>query len=321
MRVQTLFLSAVTLFAVSSSTALSAKIKPTPGRIFRDCRGCPEMVVIPPGRFVMGAPASENGTSPIEQPVHPVTVRAFASGRYDITRAEYATFVHATRRPTIAGCAFTGRPGPLVDPKGSWLSLGFPQTGRHPVVCITWKDAKDYAAWLSKRTGKHYRLLTEAEWEYAARSGTSTPYYWGSRADRAHLNYGPERGYGKGVASGRDKWLYTSPVGSFPANGFELYDMSGNVLQFVEDCLGTYDSTPRDGSAYTINVPLSLGPDFGPLNGTMSCAYRIARGGDWGDAPDETRAAFRNFAPDPQSTLATYRSGGLGFRVARDLSR
>lgn len=322
MRVQFLsFASAALLLPAHAVPAVAASAHLRAGQIFRDCRDCPQMVVIPPGHFLMGAPAREKGTSPLEQPVHSVRLRSFAAGRFDVTHDEYAAFVRATRRPTTTGCAFTGRPGPFVDPKGSWSSLGFAQTGRDPVVCITWQDASDYAAWLSKRTGKRYRLLTEAEWEYAARAGTATPYYWGDHADHAHVNYGPEKGFGKGLASGRDKWVYTSPVGSFPPNGFGLYDMSGNVLQFVEDCLGTYDQTPRDGSAYEVKVPLNLGSDFAPINGKISCAFRIARGGDWGDPPEEIRSAFRNFAPDPHSTLESYRSGGLGLRVARDLSR
>jgi formylglycine-generating enzyme required for sulfatase activity len=259
MRAQLLFAAVV---AIGSATAAHSP------NVFRDCRDCPQMVVIPSGRFLMGAPASEEGTSPLEQPVHQVRVRRFAAGRFDVTRDEWAAFVRATHRPTATGCAFTGRPGPFVDPKGSWLSLGFVQSGRHPVVCITWRDATDYAGWLSHRTGKPYRLLTEAEWEYAARAGTSTPYYWGTRADHGHANYGPEKGHGNGVAKGRDKWIYTSPVGSFPPNRFGLYDMSGNVLQFVEDCLGTYDVTPRDGSAYKQDVPLKLTGDLAELNGT-----------------------------------------------------
>lgn len=278
------------------------------------------MVVIPSGTFQMGAPQSEKGTSPLEQPVHSVTVRQFAAGHFDVTRDEWAAFVRATHRPTTAGCAFTGRPGPFVDPKGSWSSLGFRQTGRDPVVCINWEDAGDYLAWLSKRTGEPYRLLSEAEWEYAARAGTTTPFYWGLAADHGRANYGPDRGFGKGEAKGPDRWVYTSPVGSFPPNGFGLFDMSGNVLQFVQDCLAlSYEQTPSDGSPFTRNVPIRSSGDLAALNGTMSCSYRVARGGDWGDPPEETRSAFRNFAPGPDSTLQTYRSGGLGFRIARDL--
>ena len=292
-------------------------------KTFRDCRDCPEMVVIPGGTFLMGAPASEKSwATDLEQPVHRVKVFGFAAGRFDITRDEYASFVRDTKRPTTTGCVFTGRPGPTLDPQGSWTSLGFRQTGRDPVVCVSWFDASDYVRWLSARTGEHYRLLSEAEWEYAARAGTTTPFYWGRTVYRAHVNYGQEKGWGTGVAKGKDRWLYTSPVGSFPPNRFGLYDMSGNVLQFVQDCLAlTYADVPADGSPYEANVPLHGTGDLAELSGKMSCTFRIARGGDWGDPPEGVRSAARNFAPDPSLTLEIYRSGGLGFRVARSLER
>lgn len=318
MRLQLLLAAA--LIADGAGTSFAKPIRFATGQVFRDCPDCPQMVVIPPGRLRMGAPKSEPGTSSLEQPLHWVTIRKFAAGRFDVTRGEWAAFVRATHRQTQQGCLFTGRPGDSIDRQGSWSSLGFAQTGRDPVVCINWQDATDYARWLSRRTGKPYRLLSEAEWEYAARAGTDTPFYWGARADHRYVNYGPETGYGKGVATGRDRWIYTSPAGSFPPNRFGLYDMSGNVLEFVQDCLGTYDTTPQDGSAYTTNVPLKLTGDLADLSGTMSCAYRVARGGDWGDPPEAIRSAFRNFAPPPPGQLNDYRSGGLGFRVARDLS-
>lgn len=313
-------LGMVLVVMARSASASAAPGAPTVtySSFFRDCRGCPQMVTVPGGTFLMGAPPSEQGTAPLEQPVHHVAVRKFAAGRFDVSREEYASFVRATRRPTIKGCVYTGRPGPLLDPEGSWLSLGFKQTARDPVVCITWPEATDYARWLSKRTGKHYRLLTEAEWEYAARAGTSTPYYWGVKADREHVNYGREHGFGKGLAEGKDRWVFTSPGGSFPPNGFGLYDMSGNVLQFVQDCLAlSYERTPRDGSAYEVDAPLKATGDFSDLKGMNSCAFRVARGGDFGDPPEELRSAFRNFAPDPHLTLDKYRSAGVGFRIAR----
>lgn len=318
----TLF-AAVSLLALPSCAESAAGAQSLPaGAVFRDCRDCPEMVVIPAGRFLMGAPEGEKGRTPFEGPVHEVSVDAFAAGRFDVTRGEWAAFVSATKRPTKAGCAYTGRAVKFIDPKGSWSSLGFPQTNRDPVVCISWQDARDYAAWLSNRTGKHYRLLSEAEWEYSARGGSVSPYPWGDRLDRSRANYGAESGYGKGVADGKDRWVYTSPAGSFPANGFGLYDMNGNVLQFVEDCLSlSYDGIPVDGSAYTQSALLKATGDFADLNGKNSCDFRMARGGDWADPPGQLRSAFRNFGPPPPYRLDDFRSGGIGFRLARDLSR
>ena len=315
---------AISLIAIAllagAARAQSAGLSPKPGRVFRDCVHCPEMVVIPAGQFAMGAPASEPGASPMEQPVHRVTVRAIAVGRFDVTRGEWKRFVRATRRPVRAGCAFTGRPGPFIDKKGSWKSLGFVQTDRHPVVCVTWQDANDYAAWLSLRTGHRYRLLSEAEWEYAARAGASTIFPWGNKADRSRANYGPDKGYGKGMVRGRDRWLYTSPVGAFPPNRFGLYDMTGNVLQFVQDCLsGDYAGAPADGSAADTDKPLVMTGDVAELSGMPACGFRMARGGDWGDPPELIRPAFRNFAPVPPIKLADFATGGLGFRVAREL--
>jgi formylglycine-generating enzyme required for sulfatase activity len=277
------------------------------------------MVTIPAGHFMMGAPMSEAGASSIESPLHSVAIASFVLGRFDVTRGEWAAFVRATRRKVKRGCAYTGRPGPFLDPLGSWESTGFAQSDRHPAVCLNWQDAVDYTAWLSRRTGWHYRLPSEAEWEYAARAGARTAYSWGKVADRGHANYGPDHGYGKGVAAGRDRWIHTSPVGAFPPNRFGLYDMSGNVLQFVADCLSTYDQTPRDGSAQRVDRPLKLGGDFKDLDGSPSCGFRMVRGGDWADPPEMLRAGFRNFAPAPPETLTSYRSTGLGFRVARDL--
>jgi formylglycine-generating enzyme required for sulfatase activity len=279
------------------------------------------MVRIPSGHFDMGAPPNEPDSIDMERPVHRVDVRAFALGRYDVTRQEFAAFVRITHRVVPKGCYYSGRHVPALDPIGSWSSLGFSQTGRDPVVCVTWTDAHDYAAWLSRRTGRNYRLPTEAEWEYAARAGSRTTYYWGDRVERSKVNYGPEKGFGSGLAVGGDRWVNTSPAGAFPANRFGLYDMSGNVLQMVEDCLSaSYAVTPTDGSAYTSNVPLHLTGDLADLEGHLSCEFRMLRGGDWGDPPGQLRSAFRNFLPGPDSTLETYRSGGVGFRVARDLS-
>jgi formylglycine-generating enzyme required for sulfatase activity len=162
--------------------------------------------------------------------------------------------------------------------------------------------------------------MSEAEWEYAARAGTSTTYPWGSTASHENANYGKDACC-SALASGRDKWAYTSPVGSFPPNDFGLYDMHGNVLQAVQDCLViSYAGLPSDGSAYESDVHLNMTDRrFVDMNGQRSCSYRMLRGGDWGDPPEMIRSAFRNFTPPPGSTLEQYRSAGVGFRIASNL--
>jgi formylglycine-generating enzyme required for sulfatase activity len=294
-----------------------------PGETFHDCPGCPEMVVIPAGSFTMGSPANEAGRDDAEGPQRRVSIRQFAAGKFDVTRGQWAAFVSATNRETPWGCAWTGRPGIkppwATDPDGSWRNLGFAQDDSHPVVCVTWNDAQDYVRWLSQRTGRKYPLLTEAEWEYAARAGTTTAYPWGSSASHEYANYGADACFSP-LASGRDKWVNTSPVGSFPPNAFGLYDMHGNVLQWVLDCFaGSYAGLPTDGSAYDVDVELKLTGRWAKLSGTRSRSYRMLRGSDWGDPPAMVRSAFRNFGPGPGATLQDYRSGGVGFRVARTL--
>ena len=292
------------------------------GQEFDDCAGaasCPRMVVIPAGSFTIGSPPGEPGRFDEEGPQRKVNVRRFAAGKFDVTRGEWAAFVAATSRPTRAGCSWTGRNENKPDPKGSWNNLGFAQDDRHPVVCVSWEDTQDYVRWLSERTGHTYRLLSEAEWEFAARGGTTTAYAWGPTASHDQANYGADQCC-SGLAAGRDTWVNTSPVGSFPPNAFGLYDMSGNVLQWVQDCLAmSYANLPEDGSAYEAAVSLQLSGDLASLNGKRACDFRMVRGGDWGDPPGQVRSAFRSFAPFPEGTLWDYASGGVGFRVARSL--
>lgn len=308
------------LFGTLSLQAIAAAAKEfAPGTIFRDCKACPEMVVIPSGQFTMGSPTAEPGADPIEGPQHEVAVRAFAAGRYDVTRGQWALFVAATKRATTLGCSWTGRSGNDPDPHGSWSDTGFQQSEKHPVVCVSWNDAQDYVRWLSKQAGHEYRLLSEGEWEYSARAGSTTAYYWGSNASHGHANYGTDKCC-SGLASGHDKWVNTSPVGSFPPNKFGLYDMSGNVMQWVQDCFSaSYKGLPTDGSAYDADVELDLAGDLASMSGTDSCSYHMLRGGDWGDYPAMLRSGLRSFAPPPGSPRGDYRSGGVGFRVARSL--
>jgi len=290
--------------------AVSASLQAGP--TLRDCADCPELVVIPPGSYIMGAPADEPGFSVIEGPQRRVNIHAFAAGKFDVTRGEWAAFASATKRVTPPGCSWS--PSYKGEPDASWQHLGFAQNDAHPVVCVTWKDTQDYVRWLARRTGHTYRLLTEAEWEYAARAGTTTAYPWGSAASHEYANYGLDKGFGTGRASGRDQWVFTSPVGSFPPNAFGLTDMHGNVLQWVQDCFApSYDGLPADGSAFETVIQLKLIGDLADMTGKSSCAYRMLRGGDWADPPAEIRSAFRNFG-----LASGERSGGIGFRVARN---
>jgi len=272
----------------------------------------------------MGSPANEPERDNGEGPQRSVSIRQFAVGKFDVTRGQWAAFALATNRSTTGGCAFSGfKDTALKDwdsnPKASWRNLGFPQDDSHPVVCVTWNDAQDYVQWLNQKTGNNYRLLTESEWEYAARAGTTTPYPWGHTPGHEYANYGADSGW-TGLASGRDQWVNTSPVGSFPSNAFGLYDMHGNVLQYVEDCFSnSYSELPVDGSAYKVDVQLKMTGRFSFMNGTSSCSNRMVRGGDWGDPPRMIRSGFRNWVPGPGFTLQNYRSGGVGFRVARTL--
>jgi formylglycine-generating enzyme required for sulfatase activity len=183
------------LLSVQHNTAPSAS-----NASFWDRSECPEMVVIPAGSFTIGSPATEKDRYVDEDPRRQVSIRRFAIGKFDVTRAQWAGFVTATKRDIPLGCTWTGRTKMDVDQIGSWRNLGFEQDDTHPVVCVTWNDARDYAHWLSQKTGKKYRLSSEAEWEYSARAGTVTAYPWGSIASHESANYGADN-WG-GLASG-----------------------------------------------------------------------------------------------------------------------
>jgi formylglycine-generating enzyme required for sulfatase activity len=276
------------------------------GDVFKDCENCPEMVVIPAGTFTMGSPQSEKERLDTEGPQHSVTISAtFAVAKFAVTRGQFAAFVKDTGYDAGSKC-WTLENG-KVDWRSSrsWRNPGFGQDDTHPVVCLSWNDAKAYVAWLSRKTGQGYRLLTEAEFEYANRAGTTTRYSFGD--DESGL-CGNANGFDqtakKSVAatlSGApcsDGYAYTAPVGSFAANDFGLYDMSGNAWEWTEDCWHeSYAGAPKDGSAWT----------------SGSCEYRVRRGGDWLDGPWFLRAANRHGGrPD-------LRDDAVGFRVARTL--
>ena len=264
----------ISLQTSSESWAGQAGFKP--GEVFRDrlksgSEG-PEMIVVPTGKFRMGDIQGKHGKN--EQPVHEVHIaRRFAMSRYEITFDQYDDFAKATGRD-------------LPDDEG-W------GRGRQPVIHVSWNDAVAYAKWLFQQTGKHYRLPTEAEWEYAARAGTETVYWWGNEVQQGSANC---RGCGS-------RWdgKQAAPVGSFKSNQFGLYDTAGNVAERVQDCWHeNYEGAPTEGSAWE------------EKNGG-DCGRRVIRGGAWVKAHDLARSSHR-FSNRP-----TRSSRALGFRLVREI--
>lgn len=276
-----------------------------PGTVFRDCPDCPEMVVIPAGRFIMGSPPTEQGRWDGEGPQHPVNIpKPLAMGKFEVTRAQFARFVEEAGHETGRGCTIflpvpkTPPPHPPLrvwdDPARHWRSPGYAQSETDPVACVNWNDARAYLEWLSRKSGQRYRLPTEAEWEYAARAGTTTAFSSGARITPKQANYYTPKSYaGSPVAPAREG---TAPVGSYPANAFGLHDMHGNLWEWTEDCWNkTYHGAPADGSAW--------------ISG--DCSARMLRGGFWGDHPRQLRSAMRFVF------TASSRNQDYGFRVVR----
>ena len=260
------------------STSLGAgSDAPAPEPVpFRDCVDCPLVVQVPAGSFLMGSPLTEAGRSADESPVHRVTfARPFVVGVYEVTFDEWDA-CHPG-----GGCSHNA-------PDHGW------GRGDRPVVDVSWNDAKEYLRWLSSRTGHRYRLLSEGEWEYVTRAGTTTRFWWGDEIGKNRANC---RACGTG-------WnMQTAPVGSFPANAFGLHEVHGNVWEWVEDCHNLhYVGAPVDGSAWT----------------TGDCERRIIRGGSYYDFDvSNLRSANRHLDP---ALVTNYRGANLGFRVARDLN-
>ena len=197
------------------------------GQSFRDCNDyCPEMIVVPPGRFTIGSPISEAGRGSDENPQRVVTIAyALAVGKYPVTRREFAAFVEDSRRK-LGPCEHWDGKSFQIEEGVCWSNV-FHQTDQHPVVCVNWDDSQAYVQWLSRKTGKRYRLLSEAEWEYAARAGTTTAWYWGGNesdqcryANGADLSAKAQGVTTAGLVTCEDKYSHTSPVGSFRPNKF-----------------------------------------------------------------------------------------------------
>jgi formylglycine-generating enzyme required for sulfatase activity len=287
--------AAPTSVALPSRPAQQLGALGQPGRVFRDCDGCPEMVVIPAGSFTMGSPASEPGRDSNEGPQHPVSIaRPFAAGKHEVTRGQFARFVQEAGYPAAGGCYIYDGSKWTENPAKNWRDPGFPQTDNDPVACINWQDAKAYTDWLSRKTARGYRLLTEAEWEYVARAGTTTAFEFGNSISPQQANYDTRVSYaGSPVATSRGQ---TAPVGSYSVNAFGLHDVHGNVWEWTEDCWNeNYIGAPSDGTA----------PNSG------NCTLRVLRGGSWGYFPQYLRSAYRG------RDNSSNRSYVNGFRVAR----
>jgi formylglycine-generating enzyme required for sulfatase activity len=305
--------------ALPAALCLIALVLPSAARAadaaapFRDCPDCPEMVRIPAGTFVMGTPGADARATATRAESEAVIVRIarpFALGRVELTRREYRAFVHDAGYDVRGPCrSWDETLGRFSDDRGRGPeNPGRPRAARddHPAACVSWNDAKAYVQWLAQRTGKPYRLPSEAEWEYAARAGTTTLRPWGDAAEEGcdfantyDLASRESYAFGWAAARCRDSYPDVAPVGALRANAFGLYDMIGNVAEWVEDCAtDSYVGRPRDGRAWVWNG---------------GCTRRVRRGGSWLSPPEEARSAWRD-SGDP-----TERADYVGFRVALDL--
>ena len=239
-----------------------------PGAVFKDCETCPEMVVIPAGSFKKGALSGAGHTH--GKPIRKVTIGySFAVGKYEVTQAEWEALMG------MNPSSFMG--------------------ARRPVDTVTWDEAKSFVKKLSEQTGKEYRLLSESEWEYMARAGSTTKYPWGDEIDSSKAKY----------ASGDGSEKSTVPVGSYSANAFGVYDTAGNVMEWVEDCWHenyheSYKDAPDDGSAWTSGG---------------NCKARVLGGGCWYNGPGYVSSAARGVH------YTSKQLNGIGFRIARTLSQ
>lgn len=277
-----------------------------PGARFRECDGCPEMTVLPGGRFRMGSPPNEANRRANEGPAQSVTVRRFALSSTEVTRGVYARFVRATGARTTRCYAHRGDEPAAFDDQADWRRPGFAQTDAHPAVCVSWSDAQAFARWLNEQVaGSPYRLPSEAELEYAMRAGAEGVFAWGARSqaacgaanvmDRTALERFPRKGP---AADCDDGAVFTAPAGSYRANAFGLFDMVGNTYAWSADCWSdSLVGLPTDGAARRRG----------------DCSAAPIRGGAFDNKPASLRSAFR--APYPRA----FRSYFVGIRVARSL--
>jgi formylglycine-generating enzyme required for sulfatase activity len=262
-----------------------------PGTVFQDCDDCLEMVRVPTGSFSMGSPDREDGHLDDEGRVHTVTISyPLAVSRYPVTRGQWGKYLQKAGKTGSNNCYVqnpsTGNAEPR--PENNWRNPGFSQEDKHPVVCITWEEAQNYAVWLSGQTGQSYRLLSESEYEFVNRAGNASIYSWGrdladacSYANGADASAKAQFPNWIGTLTCDDGYVFTSPVGHFKPNRFGLYDTTGNVRSWTADCAhSTYAGAPTDGSAWTTGG---------------ACGERVVRGGSWLSERRSLRAAYRLF--------------------------
>ena len=288
----------------------------TPGESFRDCSDCPLMVVVPPGEFEMGEERTSlmrDGSLRPHGPVRRIRiVRPFAVARFELSEAEFQNFAADTGHRIASDCDLSAQEhaerSRRIDAEQAVTNAAL------PVVCASWRDAEAYVAWLARRTGKPYRLLSEAEWEYVARAGSGEQWPWGATTEdiclhanvldqsaMAILQHHPVSRVPDAAVTCDDGAATRAPVGQFRANAFGINDMVGNVWEWVADCsVSPYADQPTDGSAMTLRAE--------------ACTQRAIRGGSWRSRLERQRVTFRGH--DPEQT----RSDIFGFRVARSLT-
>jgi formylglycine-generating enzyme required for sulfatase activity len=306
------------LFALISSC-----LTPLHAAEFQDCPTCPAMMTVPAGSFLMGTAVDDRLIDPRtgkpatnDGPQHEVTfAKPFAVGKYEVTVAEYGAFVEATGYKTTERCMeFSKEDSFTFNKELSWNNTGFEQAGNQPVVCVSFYDAEAYAIWLAGETGENYRLPTEAEWEYAARAGTTGAYYWGAEEAQAcdHANVRSKGAYTiskRQAVSDRedgfpcdDGFTQSSPAGSFAPNAFGLYDVQGNAWEWVIDCNHKdYEAAPTDGSAW-IDPPDKRG---------RPCQFGVIRSGSYLNLVQRSSTTVR--AGRPKTGGAT----NMGFRIVK----
>jgi len=273
------------------------------------------MANIPGGTFQMGDLIGDG--KPNERPVHSVTIKPFKLAKYEVTVGQFGKFIAATGYRTEAernvealpeavnGCGVlnAGKMGYRAGVQ--WNAPSFEQTDSNPVVCVSWNDAQEFIRWLNRETRLHFRLPSEAEWEYAARAKTTTKYFWGDAPEQAckFANAADEttppgdQRFPSATTNCRDGYFFTSPVGHYAPNAFGLYDMLGNAREWTADCASnSYDGAPNDGSPWL----------------TGDCTARIARGSSWFGSPNNLRVSARG------SGITPARDFDMGFRLAAD---